>query len=126
MFHLPKPKPLFPLVLHLQDKMVLSKTIWYITPSFRVHFTNSCDFCFTFCLIIAYERFCISSTKIFQSSVETSEAARERVFCSCMALSKPASSRLNSFSKNQSRQIDWKPKVSYNSNFAPVLLFLDL
>jgi hypothetical protein len=63
----------------------------------------------------------LPSTKIVQSSVDISEAARERDFCSCMEASNSDSLKDKFFSfKIKAVKSFGKPKVSYNSNaFAP-------
>jgi hypothetical protein len=87
-------------------KWVLSKTIWhsiFYYPLFEYEW-----FHVTFCLIVTYKCFYISGNQHDQSSVETSDAARERFFCSCIAMVKPASSSSNPFLEElmQSSQLE--------------------
>ena len=105
---------------------MLSKTIWYKIPSFLES---------TLRILVILASFSVWSyptnvstfpgIKTDQSSVETSEAARERAFCFCNSVSKPASSKLNPLSlRIKAVKSIGNPKVSYNSNaFSPETSF---
>jgi hypothetical protein len=106
--------------LHLSSsfwiKGVASRTIWYNTPSFLESTLNTSDF--NLFSTWSYPKKILYFLQLnFPIIVETSDAARERDFCSCIALSKPASSKLKPLSLNiKAVKSIGKPKVSYNSN----------